>query len=712
MGADEDSLWKSYALDADEALHEIEDTLLSLEAAPDDTASLHRLYRALHTLKGNSAVLGLSQIEGLAHAVEDLVGKVRDEGMRFDAALVELTLSLTDGLASAVRQAVSQHTDAAQDVVAPQLERARQWLREHGGSDPAAPAVERGQLMIWSTPAEAPPPSAALDRMSLELFLAVARRVLIELPPWLEKLRAGDHAAHPPLLALSEELQAPAQRLGLSDVESAAANLHDAALLQRSPEVFQCIMALGQRLVECEARYRAEAQAHAQEFEIATLAARLSAPSVRASARPSRRVVSRSLRPGPHRSLRAPTLQRTVARGRDEAAAKSDSLRVDARKLSQLLDLAGEIALTAGAVTHHPDLEGRQLEGFSAAAHELEMLIRELQNEVAVLRMVPVAGVFQNMRRVVRDTAKRTGKRAELVLVGEETEIDKVMADALHDPLVHLLRNAVDHGLEMPAQREAAGKPATGKIVLEAAQADGDIRVRVRDDGGGIVRARVRERAVERRLCARDAVLSDRETLELLFQPGFSTKDKIDEVSGRGVGLDVVKTGIESLRGRVQIDSEEGSGTCFTLIVPLTLAFMEAMVVRTQDRLFALPIEKVYEVFRPVQRDVARNGADGELMIRVRDQMVPVLWLQHFYDTKHSANDNSEVSNIAERVIVAVQTSRGVLALPVDELLGNQPIMLKPLNGLLTGVRAASGCGMLRNGDVALALDCERLHAV
>jgi two-component system chemotaxis sensor kinase CheA len=220
----------------------------------------------------------------------------------------------------------------------------------------------------------------------------------------------------------------------------------------------------------------------------------------------------------------------------------------------------------------------------------------------------------------------------------------------------------------------------------------------------------VKRRAAERGLIAADAQLSDRQLLELLFLPGFSTKDKIDEVSGRGVGLDVIKTAAEALRGRVDITSEEGNGTCFALTVPLTLAFMEAMVVREQDRLFALPIEKVCEVFRPARRDVALNGADGELTIRVRDQFAPVLWLHRYYAPGSAPITANDVESLVERVIVAVQTSRGVLALPVDQLLGNQPIMLKPLSGLLADVRAAAGCGMLRNGDVALALDCERLH--
>jgi len=357
-------------------------------------------------------------------------------------------------------------------------------------------------------------------------------------------------------------------------------------------------------------------------------------------------------------------------------------------------------------VTHHPELAGSTMEGFAAAAHKLEVLIRELQTEVSAMRLVPVAGVFQRMRRVVRDTAKRTGKKVELTLIGEDTEIDKVMVDCLQDPLVHLLRNAIDHGIELPDDRRHAGKPEIGHIVLEASHQGGEVSVRVSDDGRGLDRKRLVARAEERKLIPRDHRLTDAQILDLVFLPGFSTKEKIDALSGRGVGMDVVKTTIEGLRGRVQLESTEGRGSSFNMTVPLTLAFVEAMVVSDAGRLFALPIEKVFEVFKAEPHQLSTNSADGMSLLRVRDQLVPVLWLHRFYG-EHERSDE----RIDGRVIVVVQTSRGTLALPVDALLGNQPVMLKPLRGVLASVRAAAGCGMLRTGDVALAIDCEQLHA-
>lgn len=386
-------------------------------------------------------------------------------------------------------------------------------------------------------------------------------------------------------------------------------------------------------------------------------------------------------------------------------ATATEFLRIDARKVSLIMDLAGELGLASGAVTHHPDLEGRELEGFSAAAHKLEVLIRELQNEVSAMRLVPVAGVFQRMRRVVRDAGRRTGKKVELVLVGEDTEIDKVMVDALADPLVHLVRNSIDHGLETAEGRAAAGKPATGRLVLEASHQGGEVTVTVSDDGRGLDRDRILARAVERGLVGRDVHLPEQAVLDLVFQPGFSTKETIDELSGRGVGMDVVKSTVEGLRGRVSIRSTPGRGTRITLSVPLTLAFVEAMIVGERDRLFAVPIEKVFEVFQIGPGQIASNSADGQRLLRVRDHVVPVCWLHRFY-----GDDGCREEVLEGRIAVVVQTSSGSLAIPIDRLLGQEQIMLKPLSGVMAGVRAAAGCGMLRSGDVALALDCEQLH--
>jgi len=314
--------------------------------------------------------------------------------------------------------------------------------------------------------------------------------------------------------------------------------------------------------------------------------------------------------------------------------------------------------------------------------------------------------VFRRMRRVVRDAARRTGKQVELVIEGEETEIDKVMVDALQDPLVHLLRNAIDHGLETDDERRQVGKTLPGRLVLSAAHQAGEVTIQVSDDGRGIDEARVLARAKARGLISADAVLDSHAIHALVFEPGFSTKDEIDELSGRGVGMDVVKTTIEGLRGRVSVRSTPGRGSQFTLTMPLTLAFVEAMVVTERERLFALPVERVFEVFQAKSQHISRSSAEGMVRLRIRDSLIPVVWLHRFWQEKGDFDETLE-----NRLVVVVRTSQGALALPVDRLLGNQQVMLKPLRGPLSRIRAAAGCGMLRTGDVAVTLDCERLVA-
>jgi two-component system chemotaxis sensor kinase CheA len=381
-------------------------------------------------------------------------------------------------------------------------------------------------------------------------------------------------------------------------------------------------------------------------------------------------------------------------------------LRIDGAKVTALMDLAGELGLACSAVTRHPELAGRDLDGFATAAHKLELLVREIQNDLSALRLVPVAPLFQRMRRVVRDAAKTVHKDIELVIVGEETEVDKVMLDAIQDPLIHILRNSVDHGLETADERAAAGKPATGRITLSATQLGGEVSVEVRDDGRGINRERVLARARERGLYSGDGELSDAEVASFIFLPGFSTKAQADELSGRGVGMDVVKTTVEGLRGRVVLTSKPNIGSRVTMTMPLTLAFVEAMVVREHGRLFALPIEKVFEVSKVDGSRVVTNPTTGQTTLWVRESCVPVVWLHRFW-----AEPRSVSAELHGRLVVLVQTSRGAVAVPVDELIGNQQVMLKPLRGALAKIRAASGCGMLRTGDVAIALDCDRLYA-
>jgi two-component system chemotaxis sensor kinase CheA len=726
MSGEEADGWYYYASDGTEALRVIEESLLALETKQDGAGIVHGLYRALHTLKGNSAVMGLPAIEHLAHAAEDMVGLVRDRGVAVDRDFIDVMLKVVDMLSFTVDRAGREHRDAEDAELSPIVREVREWQAAHsdGSEEEEAPGATRGDILIFT---DSPPsehdsepfefdPRASEEQLALELVLGFVDNAPPQLHAALVQPVAGDAlqdasaALHEGALHIAEVLAST----GLHDLRTElVAAAHCLSGVTDSDSFRLATHSIAHALMRLEERYQSNGGAPRPNSVVRAIRSSWLGDEPEA---PASDIIEASVPPPPapvpvvEASAPVPKLAGRAApptAGARAEEARAEVLRIDAQKVSVVMDLAGEIGLACGAVVHHPELEGLDLLDFAASAHRLEMLVRELQTEVSSMRLVPVGGVFQRMQRVVRDTAKRTGKKVELKLCGEDTEIDKVLVDALHDPLVHVLRNAIDHGIELPETRVAAGKPETGTIVLAASHEGGEVCVSIRDDGKGLSSKVILAKAKERGLVPFDAQPSIEEIFRYVFLPGFSTKQAIDELSGRGVGMDVIKTTIESFRGRVELASVEGSGTTISLLLPLTLAFVEAMILRDTDNLYAVPMERVREVFVVEASQITMNAAaGGRLVICLRDELIPVLWLREFYDGAKGA-----LPELAGRVVVVVWTSRGAMALPVDALHGTQQVMVKPMKGVLSKVRAAAGCGMLRNGDVALALDCERLIA-
>jgi two-component system chemotaxis sensor kinase CheA len=380
-------------------------------------------------------------------------------------------------------------------------------------------------------------------------------------------------------------------------------------------------------------------------------------------------------------------------------------LRINADKIARLMDLVGELSLSVSETVHSPDLCGVELSEFENSAHRLKMVVREMQDAAADLRLVPIGEVFRRMRRMVRELERQTHKKIDLVLEGEETEIDKVVVDRLYEPLVHVVRNSADHGLESPAERAAAGKPETGRITLAAAQVGGEIQITVADDGRGLNRERILARARERGLVGPAETPDDASLWKVVFQPGFSTAETVTHLSGRGVGMDVLNSAMKELRGRIAIDSAPGRGTRVILSIPLTLAFLDCLVMRVGARLYATPVDVVNEVFRPENRHIGRVSADhGAEIVKVRDELIPICRLQTFY-----GEETGDLPSLDEQIVVVFNTSAGRIGLPVDEMLDQQQVVMKPLLGQLEKIRASFGCALLGTGEVAIVLDCERL---
>jgi len=382
-------------------------------------------------------------------------------------------------------------------------------------------------------------------------------------------------------------------------------------------------------------------------------------------------------------------------------------LRVSADKVSRLMDLVGELSLSVSETVRSPDLDGLELSEFEKSAHRLMMIVREVQDAAAELRLVPVGEVFRRLRRMIRELERQTGKKIELVLDGEDTAIDKVVADRLYEPLVHVVRNSADHGLEPPEERIAAGKPESGRIVLSAAQVGSEIQITVADDGRGLNRRRILARARERGLVGAVEEPEDHVLWKVIFQPGFSTAEAVTNLSGRGVGMDVLNSTMKDLRGRIAVDSIWGRGAEVVLSIPVTLAFLDCMVMRLGNRLFATPIDVVADIFQPGDDQILDISADdGTEMVRVRDDFVPIRRLEHFY-----GEDDSRLTPLGKSIVVVFNTSSGPVGLPVDEMLDQQQVVMKTLVGQLENIRASWGCALLGTGEVALVLDCERLAA-
>ena len=386
------------------------------------------------------------------------------------------------------------------------------------------------------------------------------------------------------------------------------------------------------------------------------------------------------------------------AKGASQASMESSTIRVAVNKVDQLINLVGELVITQAMLAQNSrGLDAGAHQQLLAGLADLDRNTRDLQESVMSIRMLPISFIFNRFPRVVRDTASKLGKKVELILQGEHTELDKGVIEKLTDPLTHIIRNSVDHGIEMPAERLAAGKPEHGTVRLSAYHQGGRIVVEINDDGKGLARDKILAKAREQGMAVSDE-MPDSEVWQLIFAPGFSTADVVTDVSGRGVGMDVVKRNITSLGGTVEIESTAGVGMKVAVRLPLTLAIMDGMSVGVSDEVYILPLSSVVESFQ-VKADDVNTVANGTQLVKVRDEYMPVIALERTFQVPRA--DESQTSNIM--VVVEAEGSR--VALLVDELLGQHQVVVKNLESNYRKVPNVSGATILGDGSVALILD-------
>ncbi|KMT21004.1 chemotaxis protein CheA [Clostridium cylindrosporum] len=382
---------------------------------------------------------------------------------------------------------------------------------------------------------------------------------------------------------------------------------------------------------------------------------------------------------------------------------KNSLVTVSVSKLDKLMDFVGEIVIAESMVIKNPELKNLQLDGFFKAARQLSKLTNELQDIVMSIRMIPVASIFQKMHRIVKDMCKKLNKDVELIIIGEDTEVDKNIIDNLSDPLMHLIRNAMDHGIETVDVREAKGKPPKGKLVLEAKNTGGDVIITISDDGKGLNKDIILEKAISKGLIKKiDEKLSDKEIFQLIFMPGLSTKEKVTEYSGRGVGLDVVKKNIGQVGGSISLDSMLGKGTTLTIRIPLTLAIVGGMQVKVGKGIYTIPTTSVRESFRVEAKDIILDGQGNE-MLMLRGNCYPVIRLhQHF-------NEVTKIQDLCDGIVVMVESDDRVVCLFADRLIGEQQVVVKALPPYLIeyDIRSSGvgGCTILGDGSISLIID-------
>jgi len=382
---------------------------------------------------------------------------------------------------------------------------------------------------------------------------------------------------------------------------------------------------------------------------------------------------------------------------------KRKDIRVDIKKLDELLDLVGELITAETIVYNDPEIRTMKDSGLETSINNLNKITRDLQEVTTSIRMIPLEGLFNKMKRLTRDLSHKFEKEIDLVVTGEETEMDRNVIELISDPLVHIIRNSIDHGIEYSEDRKNLDKPPRGNIKLFARNEGKEIWISVKDDGKGLDREAILRKAAKQGLL-REApeTMSDEEVWNLIFEPGFSTAEKITDVSGRGVGMDVVRKNVERIGGKISLKSSKNEGTTTCIMIPLTLAIIEGITIRVADRFYSIPILDVREFFQPREGMITRPRKDEEVL-RLRNELLPIIRMSECFGLTGGTRD------VTKGLVVVVETDRKKACFLVDEVIGNQQIVIKSLSGYLGRVRGVSGCSVMGSGDVTLILDSRSL---
>jgi two-component system chemotaxis sensor kinase CheA len=719
-----------------EALDSMETALLKLDIGAPDKELINTIFRVAHSIKGGSATFGFSDIASFTHSLETMLDELRSGGMQVTLAMSDLLLKSVDVMRAMLRAVQQKQPINAQRVSDLQFD--LELMIAQKNSAPAAASVS------VSPPAAAEPAVAARASVQASPLPAAPARWEISFRPYAELFARGndplrmmrelaelgqlesnaDLGALPAFADLQPQSCYLAWNLVLTgDVSESAIRqvfewaegdcdlqirLTNGAPQAASPATVadstSATLASGSPVAEPPASAEAVAAELASAAGSAPAAGSASAATSAAtpSAPPGGSVPAapaHAAAPTPPAAPAAAPTQKDGA-GTVATVADSGSIRVSVEKIDELMNTVGELVITQAMLSQlGSKLEGPTAEKLRGGLAQLERNMRELQESVMRVRMLPINVVFSRFPRMVRDLAQRLGKQVELKLTGEQTELDKTVLEKIGDPLVHLVRNSIDHGIESPDKRSAAGKPSSGTVHLDACHRGGNIAVEVSDDGGGLDKDRILAKARDRGLVGPNDVLTDEQIYDLIFLPGFSTAEKTTDVSGRGVGMDVVRRNIKELGGKIELRSEHGKGSKTIITLPLTLAIVDGQSVSVGSETYIVPLISIVESMQLKAADVSRLSGRGEVF-SFRGYYLPIVRLYEIFGVEPRTKVLDE-----GLVVVAEGEGHQRVGLFVDDLLGQQQVVIKSLEANYGHVEGVSGATILGDGSVALILD-------
>lgn len=636
-------IFEAFVIESTELLENLSQDLMLIEETPEDEELLNRIFRAFHTIKGTSSFMGFEKIATLTHFAEDILNKLRRFELKVNQQIIDVLLEVYDYLVLMI-QRVKNGEDISDVEYSSTVEKIN--ILKSGGT------LESFEGKVLTSTSE--------KTSKIEETGSKVQQVLNLAPDILSK--PGDFSP--------EELE-----------------LINAAF----EEVNKSVMS------------------EAKDFELGSLKksedtqANLVGSAKEEATVDETKALTEVVEQVPK------TKDKEQVKSASTSISSAETIRIDVSRVENLMNLSGELVLGRNRLEQitrnllSGELTKENLKELEETTSQIDFITSEIQASVMRMRMIPIGKLFQKAPRIIRDLAKQFGKRIQLIMEGEDTEIDKGIIDELSDPLVHMLRNACDHGIESPEERIKLGKPEVGTVYLGAEQEGNNIVIRISDDGKGMDPEKLKAKAIEKGLISSEEAehMSDKEAFQLIFHPGFSTAQVISNVSGRGVGMDVVRTNILKLKGMIDIESEKGIGTTFVIKLPLTLAIIQGLLVRVHSEIYAIPLASVLEV---VDCDITRvNTINKKEVIRIRQDILPLIRLSRVLDV------NGVGESLEDKYVVVVGIGEFRVGLVVDELLGQQEIVIKSLGDFLGHIKGIAGVTILGDGSVVIIIDVGEL---